>query len=190
MLCSYILKKLKGGFLMTKDKRKIRNAKDVLAKYNLLRKLPIDVEYICKKENIDIQIDDLAELEEKYGYEVSGLISLDKEKGIRAIFVNQKDTIPRQKFTIAHELGHYFLHYEEAEDGEKDGAFISFRGSKGKKETEANKFARDLLMPEELVRAEHLKSFVPTSDYLANIFGVSVASMKIRLEELELDYVF
>ena len=50
----------------------------------------------------------------------------------------------RDKFTIAHELGHYFLHYVLPKKTEP----MEFgRGARNRAETEANVFASALLMP-------------------------------------------
>ena len=112
---------------------------------------------------------------------------MDKNKGIRAIFVDKKDNPGQKRFTVAHKLGHYFLHFTK--EDKKDGTSVSFRGSKSPRETEANEFARELLMPEDLVRQEYNMCFIPTSSYLAGVFNVSNRDMQIRLKELELGYI-
>ena len=168
---------------MTKN---LRSATDVLEHYKL-NTAPIDIEKICRDLGITIQPDDFTELGKEFGHPISGLIYFDKEKDVRVILVNKEENLMRRRFTIAHELGHYFLHFTD--EDKKDGAFVSFRGSSSPRETEANKFARDLLMPEDLVRQEYDMCFVRTSSYLADVFQVSNKAMQIRLEELGLEYV-
>lgn len=70
------------------------------------------------------------------------------------IFTNPFDGAQRQRFTIAHELGHIVLEHLEVEDNLKEPTLnilnreIEFDSS-SYQEKEANKFAAELLMPEE-----------------------------------------
>ena len=82
--------------------------------------------------------------------DISWVLYKDKE-GQWTILVNQEDSDRRKVFTIAHELGHYFLH---AQDDKEfiDGALInSFNRDEVNKyqiqELEANEFAGSLIMP-------------------------------------------
>lgn len=66
-------------------------------------------------------------------------------KGDFTINLPSTTSTRRDRFTIAHELGHYFLHYRyRDEQGEKTYG----RGGRSVAETEANVFAASLLMPE------------------------------------------
>ncbi|MGD8121172.1 ImmA/IrrE family metallo-endopeptidase [Vibrio sp. TRT 2004] len=65
----------------------------------------------------------------------------------------------RQRFTIAHELGHYYLHRHLLGKGTGDNRAYRSDGTRldnldiGQlQETEANAFAADLLMPKELIK--------------------------------------
>lgn len=117
------------------------------------------------------------------------------------IAINENKSVARQNFTVAHELGHYFLHkewltenaqsglvdYSEIVDGEgmllrpdeqpSDKATLQ-------KEREANNFAAELLMPEDKVR--QFWSLTHDVKECADAFQVSVAAMAIRLERLNL----
>lgn len=69
-----------------------------------------------------------------------------------AIFYNAKHTEAMQAFTIAHELGHYFLRYLDDMEAEiicidRDFNRLGNDDSKFEKEVEANYFAACLLMP-------------------------------------------
>jgi Zn-dependent peptidase ImmA (M78 family) len=72
-----------------------------------------------------------------------------------AISVQSKDHERRKRFTAAHELGHYLFHRDLLEEGtDDDKAYRStkrgnFYNQNIKKwhETEANRFAANLLMP-------------------------------------------
>lgn len=108
------------------------------------------------------------------------------------ILVNQGDPPYRKRFTIAHELGHHFLHL--LQDGEFiDGEANLFRSPKGdqatwtpaqRREYQANMFAAALLMPEDLLRSEWEDT--QSVDELARRFNVSVAAMGYRLNQMGL----
>lgn len=92
----------------------------------------------------------------------------------------------RDRFTIAHELGHYFLHYRAPDShrvGERTTTFT--RLGRNVAETQANVFASNLLMPEEHFRAvfERLDRNMVT---VAAHFEVSVPAAKVRAEFLGL----
>lgn len=98
------------------------------------------------------------------------------------------DPYTRQRFTLAHELGHYMLHRHLVGDGvDDDRAYRSTQAGKyhntligPSEETEANKFAANLLMPRELVNAEWGKPG-STVQSMAALFQVSEHAMSIRL---------
>ncbi len=126
---------------------------------------------------------------------VSGAIDFNSEKSIFNIYVSPNKPQTRQHFTIAHELGHYFLHFEVIKgekiiiDGEHqlDGENMLFRLDNAvatKIEIEANNFAASLIMPHDLVLSawKNLENI----EECAKIFNVSTAAMSIRLEKLGL----
>lgn len=107
--------------------------------------------------------------------------SLSYDGGIWHIKVNKEHNPKRQKFTIAHELGHYMLHRNKATEFTDELFFRS--QTKDNIEYKANEFAATLLMPEENVR-KCIKAGVTNIGKLAEIFGVSAPAMKIRVIEL------
>ena len=111
---------------------------------------------------------------------ISGL--LKKEDGV--IGVNQAHHPLRQRFTIAHELGHFLLGHglgEEHQEETVDDVFDKPRPI----EREANRFASALLMPEAWVK-KHVKKDGMEIEQLAKAFGVSKQAATIRLLELKL----
>lgn len=111
-----------------------------------------------------------------------------------AVAVNALESETRQRFTAAHELGHYLLHRDLMDDGKRmnrhidtlyagrdQGGDVIFKRSH---EIEANRIAAQIVMPGPLVRAK----FAETQDagILATEFGVSKAAMEIRLKTLGL----
>ncbi|MDB6133875.1 MAG: hypothetical protein JWM59_2118 [Verrucomicrobiales bacterium] len=87
----------------------------------------------------------------------------------------------RHRFTIAHELGHYFLHSRQG----RIPLHLGRDGSNNRLEWEANWFAAAFLMPEEKFRAT-AEIYGADPLRLAGQFLVSVEAAKVRLETLKL----
>ena len=69
-------------------------------------------------------------------------------------FVKADDILPRRRFTAAHELGHAILHRESMGQYLADASIAEGAdASDDPKEREANRFAVELLMPEEVLQA-------------------------------------
>ncbi len=113
------------------------------------------------------------------------------------IFAAKLDLPYRLRFTIAHEIGHYFLHLMEGnviKDGEvRDrliDMFLEREPSAGlvseelMREIEANWFATELLMPMEFVREEWARN--PNIPSLARMFGVTEEAIGYRVADLNL----
>ncbi len=108
------------------------------------------------------------------------------------IGVNSRHPVVRQRFSIAHELGHLALH--EPAFHIDQHAFVSFRDSRSSeasdpREIEANQFAAALLMPPTFLTAcvRQLGENPDVEDSirtLAEQFGVSTQAMSIRLTSL------
>lgn len=163
----------------------IDKANEVI-KNNKLNSPPINLDLICKKNSIRVNRVNTNRMENRLQRPISGLITnLD---GDFNIYVNEKDAPRRQRFTIAHELGHFFLHTEK----NNIQTIISFRGESNPIETEANNFAAELLMPRDMLKhqIEQLNKgdkFLLRDDVIceiAKIFDVSEIAAEIRLKEL------
>jgi Zn-dependent peptidase ImmA (M78 family) len=106
----------------------------------------------------------------------------------QTIYLNVDEPSDRQVFTIAHELGHYFLSHKADEYGVYRRQ-SSYEGIKDQNEQEADSFAADLLMPERMMR-EEIKKYpflqADSAALLALRFGVSTSAMANRLKNLEL----
>ncbi|HYE59986.1 MAG TPA: ImmA/IrrE family metallo-endopeptidase [Candidatus Kapabacteria bacterium] len=119
--------------------------------------------------------------------DLSGAIHYEKDGDFFTIFVNQKKSPARQHFTMAHALGHYFLHEEILKKEEvliDDEASLAgnVSGSVPSREYEANIFAANLLMPKELVAKAWNE--LGSVEACARIFQVSITAMSIRLTDL------
>jgi Zn-dependent peptidase ImmA (M78 family)/DNA-binding XRE family transcriptional regulator len=95
----------------------------------------------------------------------------------------------RQRFSLAHELGHFLLSHHERDGSANQGFHLDVAdstppGYDWRLERAANDFAADLLMPRRLVEREH--ELRPDPGYLARTFEVSEIAMGYRLVDLGL----
>lgn len=102
------------------------------------------------------------------------------------ILLNALDSRNRQRFTCAHELGHYTQRLKRHEDDAWE--YVDQRdrlltGGPDSDEAYANRFAAELLMPRDLV-LERVDSTNPAA--FAVDFGVSGDAMRFRLHHLGL----
>lgn len=147
---------------------------------NDMYKIPVDIVKIANANDIKVYEGDLDK-------KISGAIRHNKKEERFEILVNKNDARVRQRFTIAHELGHYFLHKEYLKNEELHIDTILYRAEKGKneeakkRENEVDYFAGALLMNKTLL--EKLRS-ENTITELAEIFDVSVSAMTVRLDVL------
>ncbi len=135
--------------------------------------VPVDIEGIIRRLSIVIQKKPLARGSSGYA-----LLELD---GSRSIIVNSEDSYVRQRFTLAHELGHHALmHIKPGGSCDRDE-----RASYGMDyyEIEANNFAAEILMPEEKLRADVGQSYTDIHK-LADKYEVSYDAMYYRLKNL------
>jgi Zn-dependent peptidase ImmA (M78 family) len=108
----------------------------------------------------------------------------------RVIVVNSKHSSTRKRFTIAHELGHYFIQNKPSHCFAHRDA-----GNYSLEERYANNFASTLLMPEDEIIRE-VGNFKKTKigeqpdseliNYIANEFDVSQSAAAIRLKKLHI----
>lgn len=173
-----------------KIKNAINKGDEIAKEHNPTTLVPFPFDKILEKEkNLKIEVSSfLSSVDDK----ISGVLLAikDGDKINYTILVNNSKHKNRIYFTIAHELGHYFLHKDELEKGmivddEETQRLFCIDGSlSDDKEKEANYFAATLLMPEDAVKKtwEKLKDV----DQCASIFSVSVDAMSIRLGNLDL----
>lgn len=116
---------------------------------------------------------------------ISGQIEpSDKYPAGYVIKVNRHEVKHRQRFTIAHEIGHFMLHRDRIGSGIRDTILYRSKLS-NVMEAEANRFAAELLMPFDQVRGKfnelELHRDRDSAKELAQVFGVSSDAMEIRL---------
>lgn len=142
----------------------------------------VDLDDMCARLDIDIIEDDLG---------TSGNVCgcLVREGNAAIILINKyMDYIGRKRFTIAHELGHFFIPTHNNSTYECDRFKIEQFGN-ASQETEANIFASELLLPskeaKEIVRKHPVSSSVIEST--AKQYGMSLSAVAVKLVKLTQD---
>lgn len=156
---------------------------NILKELNINSPKEINLEKIAKHLDIDIKGEDM-------DFNVSGLFVMKNNKSY--IRYNNSESVQRQRFTIAHEIGHFILHKEDKPlfiDKMEQVLYRNFDSSTGeiKKEREANAFSASLLMPRFLLNQVISKTPLETENvvgHLANEFNVSEQAMSFRLLNL------
>ena len=131
---------------------------------------------------IDIAVQMGVELNPNPFLDHSGHFRFDSN-GAPTIDYNNTESKNRQRFTIAHELGHYV---NGDHDAPRDTSISFNQYNRDICEVNANRFAAELLMPDNVVKYlinfEHIYSL----DDLAKRFDVSTSAMHYRLVNLGL----
>lgn len=159
---------------------------------NIEKDIEIAVEHIKRDKPVDLHelASDLGlKVKKSFDLEddIAGMIECD-DNDTHTIFVNALQHPNRQRFTLAHEIGHFLLHRSLIGDGLDDTkAYRStdagkyYNGLVGpQEETEANKFAASALMPSHLIDKYQEEGITEASE-LAKKLQVSEQAMKIRL---------
>jgi Zn-dependent peptidase ImmA (M78 family) len=153
----------------------IKNPLEVISSYQT--EAPVNLDGIAQDLGLKVY-------KELLGQDIAGMIARDLEKGGSsgfAIYLNSREHSNRQRFTLAHEIAHFVLHFDLIESGITDDRMYRSQLTNSY-ETQANRFAASMLMPRTLV-----KKFVDerlSEEEMAKRFQVSNAAMKIRLEGL------
>lgn len=136
---------------------------------------PIDLNLVTNRENLKLY---LAEFQDS---SISGVLRREQ----KSIYIKKTDSAKRQFFTIAHELGHWFLHPDLPGDVTRLNTMDLHEDEKKKEiEREANWFASAILMPRPLVLK--LWGIFKDVDTIARVFGVSQSAAANRIKNLGL----
>lgn len=162
-------------------------AKEIRKKYGLIGAAvdPLDI-----AKELGIKVYEQENLKTKDGQSVSGAIIKNNDE-VR-ILINSGESSRRQRFTIAHELGHYFLGHLDSEKGQYIDLARNSLTSKSPKEADAEEFASSLLMDEDEVKERYkMTASIGMSNsqvinLLSDIFVVSKAAAYTRLSNLGL----
>lgn len=167
---------------MSKINERLEELTSEILLNNDMYKIPVDVIKIANANDIKVYEGNLDK-------KISGAIRYKKEECKFEILVNKNDVKTRQRFTIAHELGHFFLHKDflESEELHVD---IMYRAAEKEtdeekeREREVDYFAGALLMNRTLLEKMHNEN--NSIQELADIFNVSISAMTVRLDVLDL----
>ncbi|WP_336250741.1 ImmA/IrrE family metallo-endopeptidase [Stomatohabitans albus] len=136
----------------------------------------ISLSKLCRYLDIDVQLADL-----KPG--ISGFIQKEHPNEQPFIVLNKNEPVLRQRFTLAHELGHYF---ERKMNNDLEYTFVDSRSSNDYDlhEFYADEFAGELLMPADQI--EELRANGRDEIYMAKYFKVTIPAIEKRLERIRL----
>lgn len=155
-------------------------AEDILSQFRQ-SKPEVDVDRIAEGLGIAVVRGPLGE-------STSGVIY--REGRQTRIGINDAQSRVRQRFTLAHELGHFLIHKEQALWVDSHMMFRSDSSAGDPREVEANHFAAELLMPRRWLERVRVPQDERKADVfihgLARQFDVSVPAMSIRLLNLQL----
>lgn len=142
-----------------------------LAEKHNISLYPLDIEALTAKLGIVILKEDGEE-------DFSGCIE-QRSDGRFYLSVNKYHNIRRQRFTIAHELGHYILHRNRLNEIGRETILMREPAALTQVEREANDFASELLIPKAVIDAQISRGMNQIED-LADFFQVSVPALKYR----------
>lgn len=147
-----------------------KRAREVREQLPIGRPPPVDIERVATEWGLAVE----------YVVRPSGFHGqMVRDRAV--IEVSRGDPRHRQRFTIAHEMGHYVLDHNPVYSMADDRELSDPRQTN---EREADIFAAEMLMPEEWMR-EDWKG-LRNARKMATLYYVSEEAMWYRLEELRL----
>ncbi len=157
---------------MAKYNKNLENlAKDILVKNDML-KLPVNLIEIANNNNIEVYYVSLPQ-------GISGAIKYNDKKNKFQILIEKNEPESRKRFTLAHELSHYFLQGTYFLNEHKIHYDALYRSGTNETEKKADYLAGALLMNEELLTK--LFRINPSIKELAKTFMVSESALTVRL---------
>ncbi|MCZ4331067.1 ImmA/IrrE family metallo-endopeptidase [Castellaniella denitrificans] len=180
--------------------RTFQNAVDLLHllrdEYSFPYSAPINVDQVAEMLGIRIEYEDMPNDE-------VGSIKFTDGSPVVTIDRFENSYEPRRRFTLAHEIGHYCLHSDQARQGFTDNRKTMSRTASywDNFEFEANSFAAQLLMPKPLLVQEGVQIIgayneahapengMPVDKFISKMasrFVVSQKAMTYRLKNLKL----
>jgi Zn-dependent peptidase ImmA (M78 family) len=176
---------------MAVRRKQIRELVERLLAQHHIDEGAVPIEKIVKSFGIELKLD-------KVDDELSGFLVRENKGQRRSMIGANKSHHPhRQRFTIAHELGHFLLHQGEQVhlDDYRQAFTINLRDKESAKgedndEREANLFAAELLMPAKFLMSDlrgknlDLLGDGDFLDRLAKKYKVSTQALTFRLANL------
>ncbi len=179
-----------GSFPVLTAKKTTNPIKEAIRLSSLWQKFgpnryPLDIEALIDGAILTSSFSDTLVIDRNHFDSLEG--ALVRTRGTRrwAILLNEKiRNTRRQRFTLAHELGHFMCHRELRDCfGDSEETLNDFRDGI---ETEANIFASWLLMPANLIRKEFAHSTWNTDTLceMGNRFDCSLQASALRYVRL------
>ncbi len=130
-------------------------------------------DYVQQKYNIDIRL---------FGSEDAVIC---EKNGNNIIFYNSRVDCHRKKISVLHEFGHYQLNHPILELNELlKTDFSKFKEVYGIYEVEANAFAAQLVMPQQVIKELSSRGKKISIGFLQEVFNVSALAAQKRQESL------
>lgn len=143
-------------------------ANEILVKSSLISNFPFDAISLVRDES-DISFCSFSRAKEKYSLNMIDFGSksaiIFEYAGMHIIFCNDSHVENRQRWSIIHEFGHYVLNHK-MNVSKNDPLYKN-------QEIEANCFAAQILMPEQIIRQFEKRGKGITVEFLKNSFKVT-----------------
>jgi Zn-dependent peptidase ImmA (M78 family) len=146
-------------------------ARNVIAKYEI-KAPPVDVGRVAKSEGLEVR------LMTSWPPKVSGLLLREE----RLIGINAHHHHRRRRFSLAHELGHWFMRHDfpwHEADVTIDNPPVMDEDGRSPAEAEADEFAGELLAPLPFLKTAMKRTKDPAA--LADIFDISEQALWVRI---------
>lgn len=161
---------------MSKINHKLEQQANNILVSNDMLKLPVDLIKIADNNNIDVYYKSLPK-------HISGAIKYDNTEDKFKILLNESEPKNRTRFTLAHELAHYFLTQKELKESGEIWIDTMYRQSNNR-EQDIDYLAGALLMDKEIL--ERAYKSIKSISVLSKMFEVSESAMTIRLMKIGL----
>ena len=166
-----------------------KNAAKLILKESGKNDTPVKIIEICKMMGFSVYKQELPR--EICGYIMINGELKDKFPTDRIISVNSNESNKRRRFTVAHELGHYLFDFDPTKSIQYFNMFEIDHAIGNEEEDRANRFAAELLMPEDLIKQKYseLKKGTSQKDLyslvqnLSDIFLVPPKAVEMRIKE-------
>lgn len=139
--------------------------------------VPVNTEALCKKAGYRVQQGTL---------EDGVACTMQMQAGVPVMTLSLCLDAPRQRYALAHALGHCLLGHTDGKPSWVDRFDDYARQHRDSLEREANTAALQILMPKKALEyvLEHKQRDYPTPKDIAGLFGVSQLALVQRLTDL------
>lgn len=171
---------------MSQIKRPVRAANQISLMLNQVLgpdRFPVDVVRLAQDYSQATSADPITKVVGESFDEFDGMLTASPDQSKWMIIYNTNWTEGRQRFTIAHEFGHYILHRKDKQLFECVNSRASVKGDLDPKiEKEADEFAAALLMPVDDFRQQiyNEEPGFELFSHLAERYGVSLTAAALR----------